>query len=63
MNPFRAGIDVSRQNLTSINVTSKVDPRTVGVKMFTMAVGIQMKQKIEKYCLFSMVYTENTSAF
>ena len=33
LNPYRAGIDFSRQNLTT-----KVDTRAVGVKIFLMAV-------------------------
>ena len=44
-NPYSAGIDFRRQILTS-----KIDPHTVKVKIFIMAVdpyhiGIQMKQK------------------
>ena len=46
-NPYSAGIDFSRQNLTSVDesdvcrrqiVTTKVDPRTVRVNIFIMAV-------------------------
>ena len=33
VNPYSAGIDFSRQNLTT-----KVDPRTVRIKIFIMAV-------------------------
>ena len=39
-NPDSAGIDFSRQNLTT-----KVDPRTVGVKILPIALCIQMNQK------------------
>ena len=35
INPYSAGIDFSRQNLTS---TSKVDPRTVRLIIFLMVV-------------------------
>ena len=36
VNPYSAGIDFSRQNLTSSS--SKVDPGTVSVKIFILAV-------------------------
>ena len=35
LNPYRAGIDFSYQNLI---LTTKVDPRTVRAKIFLMAV-------------------------
>ena len=52
LNPYSAGIDFSRQNLTSVahsagidfsrqnlmSVASKIDPRTVREKIFLMAV-------------------------
>ena len=41
INPYGAGMDISRQNLTSVDVqilTTKVDPRTVRVEMSIMTV-------------------------
>ena len=45
INPYSAGIDFSRQNLTSVDVscrrqilTTKVDPRAARAKIFIMAV-------------------------
>ena len=37
VNPYSAGIDFSHQNLRQI-LTTKVDPRTVRVEIFLMAI-------------------------
>ena len=38
LHPYSTGIDFSRQNLTSVQTTTKVDPRAVRVKIFLMVV-------------------------
>ena len=43
LNPYSAGIDFRRQNQTSVNQTSKFDPRTVREQMFILTVIKQKK--------------------